>query len=379
MYNEFYFNAVGQGLFYSGSLFEGNYNFVYDCGTDSSNEYVSKAIQDVCNNRLHGKKTIDFVMISHLHKDHFSGLVELMSNVQVKKVYLPYLGEKNETLKKFLIAREAVSIPTEEASENPYLNREAVFYTVYRLYSGEQRGETQVEFIGEKPDTLKNNGVAVYTQKSFYDSEEMRWCFRYFNKRADDSLLNYLNNQIEAEMKSRNLNRIEDLLFAPQGVENIQDIYKKVFGDGKLNLTSTILVHYPLDLFTGLYFCNSRNPDSCHYSNGIYENESDKTIATVLTGDAEFDEEMRATLANIIENTGLKILQVPHHGSNKNWKTLGELRDIFNAYVASFGLGNKYHHPNTDVVTDITLNYKKPLFISTQTTNRMYVIYTSRR
>ncbi|MBD5583558.1 MAG: MBL fold metallo-hydrolase [Clostridia bacterium] len=378
MCNEFYFNAVGQGLFYSGSLFGGAYNFVYDCGTDSSSEYLSGAIQDVCNNRLHGKKTIDFVMISHLHKDHFSGLSELMSNAHVKKVYLPYLGDGNDTLKKFLIAREVVFLPTEGSEENNYSNREALYYRVYNLYSGRQR-ETEVEFIGQEPYKRNDENAIAYSKGAFYDSAEMRWCFSYFNMRASDAKLNDLNAQIEAEMERNGVDKIEKLLFDPNGIDIIQDIYKNVFGDGKQNLTSTVLVHYPLDIFTGLCFCNYDAPDYYPYPDGIYENPCDKTVVTVLTGDAEFDDEMLATLADILEYTGLKILQVPHHGSSKNWKTLAYLRDNFNAYVASFGLGNKYHHPNTDVVTDVTLKYKRPLFISTQTTARMYVIYTSRR
>jgi len=39
--NSFKFYPVGQGLFYSGSLFGDNYNFVYDCGTESLQKYLN--------------------------------------------------------------------------------------------------------------------------------------------------------------------------------------------------------------------------------------------------------------------------------------------------------------------------------------------------
>lgn len=71
--NQFKFHSVGQGLFYTGSLANGNYNFVYDCGTESEQWYLDNCIKDYTR-EIRGfnneKAIIDFVVISHLHKDH---------------------------------------------------------------------------------------------------------------------------------------------------------------------------------------------------------------------------------------------------------------------------------------------------------------------
>jgi hypothetical protein len=42
--NTFKFHSVGQGLFYTGSIADGGLNFVYDCGTESSQEFINKAV-----------------------------------------------------------------------------------------------------------------------------------------------------------------------------------------------------------------------------------------------------------------------------------------------------------------------------------------------
>ena len=44
--NKFKFHPVGQGLFYTGSIAKGRYNFVYDCGTESKGSYISNAIDN---------------------------------------------------------------------------------------------------------------------------------------------------------------------------------------------------------------------------------------------------------------------------------------------------------------------------------------------
>lgn len=93
--NNFKFHSVGQGLFYTGSLAHGKFNFVYDCGTVGHQHYLSSAIDDYVEQLQKSganKPRIDFVVISHLHKDHFSGLFELARKTNIEKVYLPYLG-----------------------------------------------------------------------------------------------------------------------------------------------------------------------------------------------------------------------------------------------------------------------------------------------
>jgi hypothetical protein len=87
------FHPVGQGLFTSGHIrsFDGstNFNWVYDCGTSSSQTLVSTSIlrleSDVASDCL------DLVIISHFDHDHISGLVKLLSKFKIKTLLLPYM------------------------------------------------------------------------------------------------------------------------------------------------------------------------------------------------------------------------------------------------------------------------------------------------
>ena len=79
--NRFIFHKVGQGLFYSGHLSNNQYNFVFDCGSDSDKKFLHDAI----DNHL-PKKDIDFIVLSHLHRDHINGIARIIKNHKVKKI-----------------------------------------------------------------------------------------------------------------------------------------------------------------------------------------------------------------------------------------------------------------------------------------------------
>ena len=92
--NKFKFHPVGQGLFYTGSIASGTYNFVYDCGTMSGQNYLKQAIDKYLTTlklKDSNKPQIDFVVISHLHADHFNGLKYLVDKAEIRQIYLPYL------------------------------------------------------------------------------------------------------------------------------------------------------------------------------------------------------------------------------------------------------------------------------------------------
>ena len=81
--NYFKFHPIGQGLFYTGSLLYNSYNFVYDCGGHSGQEYIDNSIEQYKNSMARcnqQKPDIDFVVISHLHEDHYNGISQCRVN-----------------------------------------------------------------------------------------------------------------------------------------------------------------------------------------------------------------------------------------------------------------------------------------------------------
>ena len=86
-YARFSLEPVGQGLFYTGKI--GNFNMVYDCGELNGPNKIVNLIKDY-KNKL-GKSKIDMLIVSHLHWDHVCGFEELMKDIKVRYVFLPYL------------------------------------------------------------------------------------------------------------------------------------------------------------------------------------------------------------------------------------------------------------------------------------------------
>ncbi len=81
------FHPIGQGLFYSSSLYLNDNitaNVIFDCGSENI-ELIKKGIKGFNSNN------IDVLIISHLHFDHISGLDFLLKNRRVNTVVLPYL------------------------------------------------------------------------------------------------------------------------------------------------------------------------------------------------------------------------------------------------------------------------------------------------
>lgn len=83
------FYNVGQGLFAELNLeLEGKDTFriVYDCGTLNKQIYMRNALQEFTER---SKKPIDLLVLSHFDRDHISGVLDLISRVEIKLIMLP--------------------------------------------------------------------------------------------------------------------------------------------------------------------------------------------------------------------------------------------------------------------------------------------------
>ncbi len=88
------FHPIGQGLFYSSSLYLNDNisaNVIFDCGSENT-KLLEKEIKGF------NRSNIDVLIISHLHFDHISGLDFLLKNRKVNTVVLPYLFPKERIL-----------------------------------------------------------------------------------------------------------------------------------------------------------------------------------------------------------------------------------------------------------------------------------------
>ena len=378
--NYFKFHSVGQGLFYSGSLANGTYNFVYDCGTESSKHYLNNAIDGYVNELKYNSHnpSIDFVVISHLHADHFNGLYELSKKAHINKVYLPYLGKHKSIIKIILYKTLVMDENIEDDNSNEFKN--LAYRVACQLYGvdGEHYFPNirEAAFLGVEPNSLDEEGFCYSQQvdKLTIGTKDY-WEFIFINKTISSEKLKKLLDNLKREINDFENKSLEEIIKTDDGLKTIASAYKKTFGKNQ-NITSTLLYHYPL-------YTETRWLRRMHYFRKYgwccdLHNDFVNRRETLLAGDAEFPKKFTEELEELIKTGLLKqelgILQVPHHGAKANWDKFAKTRIMAKNYVVSFGLGNKYKHPSIGVVNDI-LSMEGKLWEINQASSFEYFIY----
>lgn len=384
--NFFKFRNVGQGLFYTGSLMHKTYNFVYDCGSIGAdnkkllNKQIEEFVSDIKNTDT--KPVIDFVVISHLDRDHYNGLIELASKAIISKLYLPYLpGNKN--IKVFILACSLLDI--DDLDEGMQLNRELFreFYYALELYNLTDTREF-VHNIG----TIIHVGGEDYGKDGKFNKHKFRvenyWEFVLLNKIVSGRALINLYERLDAFMKEEDCVDLLRYILEHKSLKKLKEIYEEVFKNDLnlkgenidksiVNATSITMLHYPLYKNpTSFFITNSNIKKIYHGLNwrccfncldycNIHDSDANMTL---LTGDIIFDKQFYNELKVLIGGNRLIAFQIPHHGSEKNWDKKNYDFSAVN-YVVSFGLGNKHRHPSENVVNAI-LNANRVLRLVNQ-------------
>lgn len=378
--NKFKFNGVGQGLFYAGTLFNGTFNFVFDCGTSNKKSYIDRHI----NNYLHaishggGKPHIHLMVISHLHKDHFSGLLDLAGKAVIDKIYLPYLGE-NSNFIKFALAYAIFYNPDSGNDSMDNADNLALYSFMLRLYNVDDEIYNEVRLDIQRPEVLfvKSNKNRIGSN-CLGESETIcikdLWQFELYQRSFDVDVLQDLLTRIGQHVpRFDSFSLMNFIRSSHKALETIAKEYEAVFGkknqhklNGGINISSIVMIHYPLypDAYALIYNGNEDNTD-------IYTN----SVVTVLTGDAlDFDKYPR--LIESIKDKSVLFFQVPHHGAEENWlsvKRAGFLKCEIEYYVIPFGLGNSYGHPNVNTL-DSLIKSNKSFYNITQLGSLTYSI-----
>lgn len=396
--NTFDFRPVGQGLFYTGSLMHGHYNFVFDCGTDNDKSYIENQIDDYVyslGGRAGFKPHIDFVVISHLHTDHFKGLYYLLQKCDVQQIILPYLGNDKDII---LTTLAFAIYGAANGSENEEHRQEkdtlfSLMRTFYRVeYNDEfvdednefRRYAERVAFIGRQlegePREIGGRVYITFTRDIQLESGYY-WQFHFIQSYADAAKIKKLKEELEAKFGNLNDRHLKDCLSnSKAAIKKMKKIYETEFGEGnELNLTSIVLLHFPLYQAIGrTYF-----PDYYIYQflGRAYNFESLLTAplgitscsSTLLTGDAMIDTVMAREIKQCISNEKILVLQVPHHGSKDNWYTVVRNKLLASINVISFGYGNNHYLPSTSTI-DYILKNEVPYYFVTQDRAFRYTI-----
>lgn len=298
--SKFCFHNVGQGLFYSGSLYDGEYNFIYDCGSMKRSQVIN-IVKDYCKNL--SKNYVDFLAISHFHSDHISGIDELRKRVSIRRVFLPYLFENRDLT--YLTIWGAVYIN----EENDEFDRNGLISYLYQLY-------------------YSDNAIVVRDEYLFNYND---WVFKFYNKGIDSDIEASLEKKLKNALMSYGYHSIEDAINYGD-ISILKSIYFSVFGKGNaLNDTSLILLHYPI---------NHCSKSFAYHRRGVCNPFS------LLTGDIVFDSAIASKVASgypdMVSGVGL----IPHHGSFNNWTRFHTFFSRLDFYVASSGLSYAPKFPN---------------------------------
>lgn len=367
--NKFTFYPVGQGLFYAGQL---NYfpwlpqhNFVFDCGGEKF--YVQKAVREFCKENCH----INLCVISHLHKDHYNGLIYLKNEgITFDEIFLPYLPKNSDfrNLKTvYIVGQYFKHLPNVTADDDDIASLNLML-SLYGITDGEELRH-KVHII-ENGNQKNSSFYSEY--QNILPTYDNKWIYEIYNKTITAEKWNKFNEKLRQYMNKENMDNVFSLF--PQNIEKLVEIYKEVFGLN-LNATSLVMKHYFEDKTYGYYpvenkiFPITKNPCPINYPIAF---ERRNRNVSILTGDAEFDAYMRNRIFN--DFSAISILQIPHHGAEKNWNQMHLPLGSNCKLIASFGFGNAYKHPNTKVVNDILNNYDCELISVNQATQYEYII-----
>lgn len=390
--NHFEFHSVGQGLFYTGSLMNKAYNFVFDCGTDNKKIFVEKEI-DKYFSFLGGsedyKPNIEFVVISHLHRDHFKGLIYLLKKFNVKKIYLPYLSDDETIILSILI----LSIFNYESDNYNPEDDWMLFELMCALYGIRNDSEfveytARVFYINEMLEQ-NHKGEKIYFCETFYCTNKgiKYWQFNLIQSSVTKMKLSKLYNAILTDFGAIELKDLPSKM-DKKFLNKLSKTYESVFGKGNaLNLTSIILIHFPLyNPITEYYDSNLTSYyarrylekkclfDFCHFRFlNCHSMKFLNKTHSILTGDALIDGIMASKIRSISPNKENFILQVPHHGAKDNWKSIRKNIIESEVYIISFGYGNTHSHPHVNTIDDLIFNDEE-FYCVTQKESFTYVI-----
>lgn len=395
------FVPVGQGAFYleKFEIGEEKFNIVYDCGTSTETVDIKSKI------RSYFKKDeeIDYVFISHLHKDHISGLDFLLKHCNVKNIIFP-LSEQE----KYVYAIEYLcSSPNHQKSDFVYNMINDPFATINNInkqikiigieyydkeddeytrnlireekYRKEKYREEKYidennnEELGIRP-IVGNNGFSLKSGRRFHinitqgiidksvshnesnNFPKIYWeyvPYNFQNQKRKKKFYKLLTNIFREVIDDNNISDIVINKWEDKETKvGLLNAYKEMGKD--LNLNSMVLFSGSNDNHITQTLCKHNNLYVCNQSNGCLYLGDYKA-----TGKNRWNDLDRC-YRNYKEMIGC--IQLPHHGSSKSYNNKLASFDAF--FIASAGKNNKYEHPNESVIKNLLFNNKSLFLVS---------------
>ena len=343
-------HPVGQGAFYTEVFSDSEdktFTMVYDCGTETATADLKIPLEQQIDGFKKGIKQIDLLFISHFHKDHISGLDRLLDGIRVCKTIIPMLPEEVVTLARVqnLLHYRQDGLAADRIITELYLSKETPgrFGHViviepfdYSDYSA------SVPFKGNGAKSRNVVSIAGY---------DKYWEYIPFNSVAckDQRAIDFckdLKSIPEAFDANGDLNTTKII----RGCRTkVRALFQSIMKSSDDNLYTLAVESRPVkDAFPDSH-ANTLRRSRCLYTGDLDLNVKDKGV-------------LLGRFKNLIDYAGIGTVQVPHHGSNYNWRN-DFLQGRSRSFFVSTGSTNTYHHPDYWVMRNIKA--KK---------NRLYVV-----
>lgn len=311
-------HPVGQGAFYSESINGKDINFlaVYDCGGDKTS--IQREILNLANNR----NSIDVMFLSHFHSDHMNGIPLLLDKFKdgIKDFYCPFLTPE-------LFALDVVYNYFVEGKDS--ISNQFLINFIQYFFDSKEKDKKSYPNI-ENVHVFKGERVVV-------SSIESVWHYELHQP-------NYLHTQT---------NKIKSLLLSIINEQDLVDIITKDYINEETYDQLSVVIDNSGD-FEKLKerFLQEFKGEQNQYSMMVFSKKSDRIellgrspcnrCNCLYTGDVPAS---KSTI-NVVKSIDYDIIQVPHHGSIKNYS-----KDFYKDGTYAFfsaGKNNRYGHPDLE-------------------------------
>ncbi|WP_413714521.1 MBL fold metallo-hydrolase [Serratia marcescens] len=362
------FHTVGQGAFYTEEF--SDFRFVYDCGTDTDGK---GRIEKYVKNHFRKGDIIDAMFISHFHRDHINGLEYLLSNFEVKYIFIPQYSVYEQVLD-FMYTDRNLNLFDTKLTVLPVdaiksISSKTKVILVKKHSRSDEKNDDEndeIQNIGQLED-----GDHIDSGKPLQPSQPCThdWVFVPVN----------YNNCANSEVFKSHLNKLgihfqttSDFINSWQNKKqrtSINSAFKKlpkspnensmvVYSGPKVNSKKHSISRVHCNKFPhNIFFEYISNDAGCIYF-GDYETHDDAWST------------IKDALGKYYDLAG--VIQIPHHGSSKNFRNEIIQSALFS--VISYGTTNDHGHPGSFTTTSIVKNHGILLEVTENPYSRVYFL-----
>lgn len=353
-------HPVGQGAFFSEQFFDdqGNsiFNVAYDCGTLSPQKHLQIEIENTFN--LTDKvEAIDVLFISHLDKDHISGLnylvrLKCLTNKSVVVLPLNY----PLVLKMVLQSISANGGQLTDGVDDALLSLFESGAKILGINNNEEfeQGDTAISMDEELPV------MREFSQLNSLQTLRYRnlWFYLPFNTILDDNRYKQFQDKLAEEGIDRA--QLTNITYVQKNLTKLKEIYqnlsKRINGVTSINVNSLNLLSFCSQGVVDRYFVINYYGWWRFYPRWHYDEDS--RCSCLYTGDCVMEKHFERCLDLLARFLKVQIglLQIPHHGRQSCYnKVIADREDILSGFT-NFDYTDKKNKFVKQIVHDFSVN-----------------------